>query len=198
MALAVTEEHADLASSVRAWAERASPPAVTRAAADGGDRGAACYRDSLRRTLAGQGLLALHVPEAEGGQGAGLTGLAIAVEELGRALVPGDYVPTMLASAVLTTAGVTGKALAALTDGSGNGAVALTADLTASAAGDGTLLISGTAPHVLGAPGADLIVLPAAEGSGTVWVAVDADSLQITAADGLDLTRAVGAVTAAR
>ena len=136
------------------------------------------------------------MPEAEGGQGAGLTGLAIAVEELGRALVPGGYVPTMLASAVLTTAGVTGKALAALTDGSGNGAVALTADLTASAAEDGTLRISGTAPHVLGAPSADLIVLPAAEGSGTVWVAVDADSLQITAADGLDLTRAVGAVTA--
>ena len=104
--------------------------------------------------------------------------------------------PTVLASAVLTTAGVTGNALAALTDGSGNGAVALTADLAASAAADGTLLISGTAPHVLGAPDADLIVLPVAEGSGSVWVAVEADSLQITAADGLDLTRAVGSVAA--
>ncbi len=196
MALAVTEEHADLASSVRAWADRASPPAVARAAADGDDGGAACYRDTLRPALAAQGLLGLHVPEADGGQGGGLGELAIAIEELGRALTPGSFVPTVLASAVLTAAGVTGKALAALTDGSGNGAVALAADLAGTAAEDGTLLISGSAPHVLGAPGADLVVLPVTEGNGTVWVAVEAASVQITAAGGLDLTRAIGAVTA--
>jgi alkylation response protein AidB-like acyl-CoA dehydrogenase len=196
MALAVTEEHADLASSVRAWAERASPPAAARAAADGDDGGAACYRDTLRPALAAQGLLGLHVPEADGGQGGGLGELAIAIEELGRALTPGSFVPTVLASAVLTAAGVTGKALATLTDGSGNGAVALTADLAGTAAEDGTLLISGSAPHVLGAPGADLVVLPVTEGNGTVWVAVEAASVQITAAGGLDLTRAIGAVTA--
>jgi alkylation response protein AidB-like acyl-CoA dehydrogenase len=196
MALAVTEEHADLASSVRAWADRASPPAAARAAADGDERGAACYRDTLRPALAAQGLLGLHVPEAEGGQGGGLAELAIAVEELGRALTPGSFVPTVLASALLTAAGVTGKALTALTDGSGNGAVALTADLAGTAAGDGTLLISGSAPQVLGAPGAELVVLPVTEGAGTVWVAVDAGSLEITAAGGLDLTRGIGAVTA--
>ena len=115
--------------------------------------------------LAAQGLLGLHVPEADGGQGGGLGELAIAIEELGRALTPGSFVPTVLASAVLTAAGVTGKALAALTDGSGNGAVALAADLAGTAAEDGTLLISGSAPHVLGAPGADLVVLPVTEGT---------------------------------
>ncbi len=64
------------------------------------DRGAAVYRDTIRPGLAELGVLGLHVPEADGGQGAGLTELAVALEELGRALVPGGLVPTVLASAV--------------------------------------------------------------------------------------------------
>jgi hypothetical protein len=48
MALALTEEHAQLADSVRAWAQRHSPSAVIRTAADGDDGGAALYRDTIR------------------------------------------------------------------------------------------------------------------------------------------------------
>ncbi len=84
---------------------RNSPATVLRAAADGPDRGAALYRDSLGPSLAGQGLLGLHVPERDGGQGFGLTELSVALEELGRALVPGSFAPTVLASAVLISAG---------------------------------------------------------------------------------------------
>ena len=61
MALALTDEHAQLAASVRAWAERNSPPESVRAAASGNDGGAAEYRDTLSPSLAEQGLLGLHV-----------------------------------------------------------------------------------------------------------------------------------------
>ncbi len=196
MALALTEDQSQLADSVRAWTDRTSPPAVARAAADGSDHGSAHYRDTLRPGLAAQGLLGLHVPEADGGQGAGLAELSVAIEELGRALVPGSFVPTVLASAVLIAAGVTGKLTEALARGNGNAAVALAADLQAAAAPGGDLVITGTADVVLGAPGADLIILPATTADGVVWVAADAADLDITPADSLDLTRQIGQVSA--
>jgi len=197
MALGLTEELTQLAASVRGWAERHSPPTVARAVADGKEDGAAQYRDALQPSLAEQGLLSLHVPEAAGGQGFGLTELTVAVEQLGRALVPGGFVPTTLASAVLVAAGLTGKLVTLLAQPDGNGAVALAADLTAAAGTDGDLIISGSAETVLGAVGSDLVILPVRSGQDTVWVAVDAASLDITPVDSLDLTRQLGRVTAA-
>ena len=222
MALGLTEEHAQLADSVRAWAQRHSPPAVARAAADGDtsgsdtpgggpDGGAAHYRDVLRPSLADQGLLGLHISEADGGQGFGLPELTIAVEELGRAVVPGGFVPTALTAAVLVAGGLTGKLVSVLAHGEGNGAVALSADLTATAGQGGDLIISGSADTVLGAPGADVVILPVrsaagttntgttstdATGTGTVWVAIDAASLDIAPVDALYLTRQLGRVRA--
>src|SRR5690348_12894136 len=113
MALAITEEHAALAESVRGWAGRAAPRATVRQVLSASDHGAALYRDSVRPGLAGQGLLGLHLPEALGGQGFGVAELAVAAEELGRALLPGGYLPSVLAAAVL------GRALAAGPGGSG-------------------------------------------------------------------------------
>ena len=105
MALALTEEHLALAESVRGWAGRAAPTEVVRGAVAADDGGAALYSGTLRPALAGQGLLGLHLPESLGGQGYGLPELAIAAEELGRALVPGAFLPTVLASAILHGAG---------------------------------------------------------------------------------------------
>jgi len=196
MAIGVTEEHGQLADSVRAWTERHSTPEVARAVADGKQDGTAHYRDALRPSLADQGLHGLHVPESDGGQGFGLPELAVAVEELGRALVPGAFVPTALASAVLVAAGATGKLVTVLANGEGNGAVALAAHFTAAAGQGGDLVISGHANIVLGASGADLVILPARSGRATIWVAVDAASLDITPVDSLDLTRQLGRITA--
>ena len=53
------------------------------------------YRDTLRPGLAAQGLLGLHLPEALGGHGYGLPELAVATEGLGRAMVPGGFLPTL-------------------------------------------------------------------------------------------------------
>ena len=205
MALALTEDHAQLADAIRSWVARACPPSAVRSAADGDDSGAAFYRDTIRPGLAELGVLGLHLAEVDGGQGAGLTELAIAAEELGRALVPGDFVPSALAAAVLTSAGLSGKVVTSLAQGSGNAAVALAAGIQATAGAGKDLVITGSADVVLGAPGADLIILPAQAADGaaeadtgeadTVWVAVDAGSLDITSVPSLDLTRRLGRVT---
>ena len=226
MALALSEDHAQLADSVRSWAARTCPSSAVRAAADGDDSGAAFYRDTIRPGLAELGVLGLHLPETDGGQGAGLTELAIAAEELGHALVPGDFVPTVLTAAILASAGLSGKVLSSLAQGTGNGAVALTAGIQAAGGPGQDLVITGSVNCVLGAPGADLVILPARLAAGpiepgpdepgpdeagplerstgqgstgqgsTVWVAMDADELDITTDASLDLTRRMGRVTA--
>ncbi|HCU94594.1 MAG TPA: acyl-CoA dehydrogenase, partial [Actinobacteria bacterium] len=213
MALALTEEHLALAESVRGWAGRVAPPAAIRAVTTAGDGGAALYTGTLRPALAGQGLLGLHLPESLGGQGYGLPELAVAVEELGRALVPGGFLPTVLASAILLSARTSAldglvKEMAA---GTLTGAVGLAPGIRADAAasgtgaGDsgqsragngqpGTLVIDGTCGPVPGAGLADLVIVPVASGDRQIWVALDSADVEITPLDSLDLTRPAGRV----
>ena len=196
MTLGLTEEHLDLAAAIRGWAQRNCPPEVVRAAADGPDSGSQRYRESLRPGLAEQGVLGLHLPEEHGGQGYGLPELAVALEELGRALLPGAYLPTVFASAALVTADMTGKLLVGLADGSAAGAVSLAAGLTGRAGPDGGLVIEGEAAPVLGASLADLVIAGVQTDRGEVWAAIDAASLEITRLDSLDLTRPVALIRA--
>jgi 3-oxochol-4-en-24-oyl-CoA dehydrogenase len=208
MTLGLTEEHLQLAETVSAWAQRHCPPEVVRAAADGPDSGSAHYLQVLAPGLAEQGLLGLHVPDEDGGQGYGLPELAVALEELGRALVPGAFLSTVFASAALVAGGATGKLVSSLADGSRTGAVGLAAGLTGSreatttGEGDGTsvtgggLVVEGESSPVLGACLADLVILPVQTEDGEVWAAIDADRLDITALESLDLTRPVARVRA--
>jgi 3-oxochol-4-en-24-oyl-CoA dehydrogenase len=198
MTLGLTEEHLQLAQSVAAWAQRHCPPDAVRAAADAPDSGSAHYLASLAPGLAEQGLLGLHVPEDDGGQGFGLPELAVALEGLGRALVPGAFLPTVFASAALAGAGVTGKLVTGLADGSKTGAVGLVAGLTGSREDDGDLVIDGESGPVLGGSLADLVILPVQTDTGEVWAAIDAASLDVTALESLDLTRPVARVRAGR
>src|SRR5258707_5279223 len=138
MAIGLTGEHLQVAETVRGWAQRNCPPEAVRAAADGPDSGTARYLESLAPGLAEQGLLGLHVPDEDGGQGYGLPELAVALEELGRALVPRAFLPTLFASAALVAARVTGKLVTGLADGARTGAVGLAAGLTASPDATGT------------------------------------------------------------
>src|SRR6266496_4338757 len=166
MTLGLTEEHRDLAAAIRGWAQRNCPADVLRAAADGQDSGSGRYRESLGPGLAEQGVLGLHLPECHGGQGYGLPELAVAIEELGRALVPGGCLPTVFASAALAAAapGVTGRA-----------------------GPDGSLIIDGEAGPVLGGSLADVVIAGVQTDQGEVWEAIDAASLDISGLDSLDL-----------
>src|SRR4051794_24690611 len=130
MGIGLTEEHGALADAVRGWAQRNAPVDVVRATLDAEKE----RRPGFWNSLADQGVLGLHVPEEYGGQGAGLRGLGVAVETLGHAVVPGPFLPTVLASGALLRAAETVKAraelLPGLADGSVIGALALTTGLT--------------------------------------------------------------------
>ncbi|MGW9286215.1 acyl-CoA dehydrogenase family protein, partial [Streptomyces diastaticus] len=97
MTIGLTQEHRDLRDAVRAFATRHITEDVLRAAADAGKETLPEYFGGL----AEQGLLGLHLPEEAGGAGYGLVELAVVTEELGRAMAPGPFLPTTLASAVL-------------------------------------------------------------------------------------------------
>jgi 3-oxochol-4-en-24-oyl-CoA dehydrogenase len=196
MALGLTAEHVELAQSVRDWAARHCPDEVRRAAADS----AAGDGFTGLGSLAAQGLPGLHLPESCGGQGYGIEELAVAVEELGRALAPGAFLPTVLASALLVADGAAparlGKLLAGLADGSRTAAVALTPGMAAEDAA--TLVVGGTTAPVLGGGQADLLILPVHTDGGEIWAAVDAADLDITTLASLDLGRPVAQVRADR
>jgi alkylation response protein AidB-like acyl-CoA dehydrogenase len=187
MTIGVSEDHEALAASVRGWAERAGLRASARAALETPET-----RPTWWSGLAEQGLLGLHLPEESGGSGAGGVEIAVAVEELGRALAHGPSLPTVLASLVLSQVGGTAakELLPSLADGTATGAVALETGLTATPTADG-VLVSGTAALVLGAGHADLLVLAA----GDTWFVVEASTATISALSGLDDTRRPASVT---
>ena len=198
MTIAVTEEHRQLADSVAAWAATHAPAGAGRAIVEG----EASTPDVDRwARLADQGLLAMHVPDAFGGAGYGLVELAVAAEQLGRALLPGPFLPTVTTSTVLAAVApelLAKRDLPALADGTRRGAVALQPALQAERR-DGEVVLDGATGPVLGAPAADVLVLGACDDEGReVWAVVEAADVTVTAADGLDASRSVGTITVDR
>src|SRR4051812_24290660 len=192
MAIGVTEEHEALAAAVRGWAERADLRGSARASLE-----TAPDRPGWFAELAQQGLLGLHVAEESGGSGAGGVELAVAVEELGRALAHGPSLPTVFASLLLSKAGGTAakELLPSLSDGSATAAVALTlGSLRAEAVADG-IAVTGTVRPVLAGGVADLLGLGALEGDRELWFVVEPGSLQVQPLAGLDGTRRPAEVT---
>lgn len=100
MGIAITPEQRELAEAVRGWIARAVPPEEVRKLLDAPGSGRPPFWDAL----AAQGLLAVHLPEAYGGGGGDLVDLAVVVEEAARAALPGPFLASVLASAVLRAA----------------------------------------------------------------------------------------------
>ncbi|MBM0127041.1 acyl-CoA dehydrogenase [Pimelobacter simplex] len=191
MAIALTDDHRDLADSVAAWARRAAPIEATRAQLE--DL-AAGKRPEAWDALVQQGLHAIHLPEEDGGAGAGLTELAVVTEQLGRALHPGPFLSTVLASAVVATAPaspVRGTLLERFAEGA-TGALSDGDGITATPYDGGWLLHGETRP-VLGLPGAELVVVRATTTAGApVWCVVTPAAGEVVGEPATDLSRAVG------
>src|SRR5271154_7418592 len=125
--------------------------------------------------IADLGWLGLHLPEQHGGSGFGLPELVVVVEEMGRALTPGPFVPTVIASAVIDAAGsdeVAARLLPGLADGSVFAGVALESDITVR---DGQA--AGTVPAVLGGGLAHIFVVPA--GDDVIVIDASAGGVQV-------------------
>ncbi|MGW7589427.1 acyl-CoA dehydrogenase [Streptomyces rubiginosohelvolus] len=225
--IGITEEHRALAHSVRGWLARAAPPGEVRELLDAGSPAAPGARPAHWKALVAQGLTGIHLPEGYGGGGGGLLDLAVVLEEAAYASLPGPYLATTLTSAVLhqgvaagagTSAGHRSSAAGAgasagagapaaeelvgalreLAAGDRTAALALTpGTLTATPAATGHRL-DGTAPPVLSADAADLLLLPAATPDGECWFLVDAgaDGLTVRPHRSVDPTRPTAEVRA--
>ncbi|MCU1401549.1 MAG: acyl-CoA dehydrogenase domain protein, partial [Acidimicrobiales bacterium] len=129
-------------------------------------------------------------PEEFGGSGYTLEELVIVVEELGRAVTPGPFVPTVIASAVLAAIGgdsVKSRLLPGLADGSLVGAVALGGSVTVD---DGKA--SGSAGVVLGGGLANVLLIAVGDDVAVVEVG---DGVRVEVPPNLDPTRRSARVT---
>ncbi|MFD4295456.1 acyl-CoA dehydrogenase [Rhodococcus sp. NPDC058532] len=191
MTIGLSDEDRELRDSVRGWAARYATPAVIREA----DEAKAEARPEYWASLAELGMLGLHLPEEVGGAGFTLLETAIVAEELGRAMVPGPFLPTVVVSAVLNAAGHTAE-LEGLVDGSTFGAVALQPGTLALAQAEGATTLSGTSSLVLGGQVGDLFLLAATDAAGDrVFVVVPRDRLTVTDLPSHDVIRRNAEVT---
>lgn len=167
------------------------------------------HDDKLWQLIADQGWTGLIIPEEHGGLGLGLVEMAVVAEEMGRACLPGPFLSTLFAAALIARAGsppqrsqflepmAVGeiKATVALLEPSADwdiGAVGLKA-----ARGDGNFRLSGRKLFVPDADTADLLICVARNGESLALmpIARGAAGLQIAATPSMDATRKLHEVT---
>jgi 3-oxochol-4-en-24-oyl-CoA dehydrogenase len=191
MPIAVNSEHVDLADSVRSFVERVAPSEVLHEALETPITNPPPYWNAA----AEQGLQGLHLAESVGGQGFGILELAIVLAEFGYGAVPGPFVPSAIASALISAHDPDSKLLSDLAAGAAIAAYAIDSGLTATRQGD-ALVIRGEVRAVPAAAQASILVLPVAIDSGEEWVVLDADALEIVPVDSIDPLRPVAHVRA--
>ncbi len=98
MSLAITDEHCALAEVVESFLTKHDARAVARQQLDASAEAVPEFWSDMVEL----GWMGLHLPTDRGGQGFGLPELAVVLEQMGRELTPGPYLPTVLTSAVLS------------------------------------------------------------------------------------------------
>lgn len=191
MSIAITPEHYELADSVRSLVARVAPSAVLHAALESPVENPPPYWQAA----AEQGLQGVHLAESVGGQGFGILELAVVLAEFGYGAVPGPFVPSAIASALIAAHDPQAKVLAELATGAAIAAYALDSGLTATRHGD-VLVIRGEVRAVPAAAQASVLVLPVAIESRDEWVVLRNDQLEIEAVKSLDPLRPIAHVRA--
>jgi alkylation response protein AidB-like acyl-CoA dehydrogenase len=178
--LEFTPEQDELRDGVRTVLSGECPMSLVREVVEKG-----ATPDALWSRMVALGWPALTVPESAGGLGMGAVELAVVVEELGRAIAPGPFVPTVTEFApVVAEAGSPEQQqqfLSAVAAGELTGTLALVeangnvdpAGVTATADPDGTsFVLHGAKPMVVEAAAADEIAViarcPGTEGDDGV------------------------------
>jgi 3-oxochol-4-en-24-oyl-CoA dehydrogenase len=171
----ITDEQFAVRELVRSWAPGSGAVAGVRDIEQGDPDAWRAPYDGLARL----GSFGVALSEERGGAGGTVEDLCAMLDEAAAALVPGPVATTALATLVIDDSDV----LDGLASGERTAGVALTADLRCEAG-----RVSGTAPYVLGADAAGVLLLPAGVGAlprerevpppvcGGSWLLVDAGS----------------------
>jgi len=186
MGIALTDDHRELAEVARAFLTSQKARWAARSLLDTADES----RPPFWQNLVELGWLGLHIDEEHGGSGYGLPELVVVIEELGRAVAPGPFVPTVIASAVIAkdgTADQKSRLLPGLIDGTITAAIGLDSQVRVS---DG--LADGDAGIVLGAGLGELLVIAA--GDDVLLLERGRDGVSVDVPDNLDPTRRSGRV----
>jgi len=207
MGIALTTDQKDLASAVREFTARHAPVTRTREEFAGLAEG---KLPAAWDALKSQGFLAVHLPESVGGDGGGITELAVILEETARGLLPGPLLPTVLTSLAIArygTGALGGAALPRFAGGATAGCATTAAGLRA-ARTEGGWLVSGTTVPALGALSGEFLlagaaIVNSADGADgadgdDLWFVTQAGAAPTLKADkavGTDLTRDIGTLT---
>jgi alkylation response protein AidB-like acyl-CoA dehydrogenase len=170
------EEQELLRSTARKFFENECPPGVVRELMDTPEG----MSPSLWRRIAEQGWLGLIYPEAHGGMGLGFVDLTVLMEEMGRAVVPGPFLSSVLLGglAILEAGSETQKKAWLPRIAAGDARITLAwmdpsavpppdGIAVAATARGGRFALSGTALFVPDAHTADAVVVAARTGPGT-------------------------------
>ena len=178
MSIAITDDHRTLAQTVSDFLGARGAQDAARKLLEADTEPLPAFWAELSEL----GWLGLHIPEAYGGSGFGLPELVVVVEELGRAVAPGPFVPSAIASAVLAAIAppdVAARLLPGLASGSAIGAVALGGDVTVrdgAAHGFAGVVLDGHLADVLVvAAGEDALIVESAAGGVTAEVPANID-----------------------
>jgi len=208
MDFSLSETQEQLQQSARDFLSRACPPAFVREVM----RDAEGFPRGFYGQLAELGWTGLIVPEAHGGSALGMLDLAVLMEEIGRAVMPGPFLSSTLATLAIAQAGSAAQKkhwLPKLAGGDAVGALAfleesdrLDADgiTTRAKSARGAYRLNGTKLFVTDAHVADVIVAAfrtggkGEDGVTLFLVPRDAPGLSIAALPTIDQTRRVCAV----
>ncbi len=181
MSIGISDEHVELASSLRKWAAAVGGVEAARSAESEPDEAFAGVWAEVRE----MGIVTIGLPEAAGGGGGSVLDVAVALEACAHELVPGPLLGTAVAAALLgETAGVA--------EAIGSGAVVALGLRPTLAAGD---RLTGTVDVVWDVPGATHFLLGASGGGAESWFVVPASGVSVEPGVSLDLSRRFGSVS---
>lgn len=186
MGIALTDDHRELVEVARGFLTSQKARWAARSLLDATDE----PRPGFWPNLVELGWLGLHIDEEYGGSGFGLPELVVVVEELGRAVAPGPFVPTVIVSAVIANNGTAeqkSRLLPGLIDGTVTAGIGLDSRVRL---GDGAA--DGEAGIVLGAGLAGLLLIAA--GDDVLVLERDRDGVSVDVPDNFDPTRRSGRV----
>ncbi|GAA4543175.1 acyl-CoA dehydrogenase [Mycobacterium paraffinicum] len=186
MGIALTDDHRELAEVARGFLTSQKARWAARSLLDAAEES----RPPFWQNLVELGWLGLHVDEEYGGSGFGLPELVVVVEELGRAVAPGPFVPTVIASAVIAKDGSAeqkSRLLPGLIDGTVTAGIGLNGGVQLKNG-----IADGDAGIVLGAGLAELLLITA--GEDVLLLERDRAGVSVEVPNNFDPTRRSGRV----